>query len=62
MYDYHEGVNGVYEEMTIGELRTASRKRIVQWLEHRGFACYDDEPTDLLRQTAIEDLLGDEYE
>ena len=54
---YHEGYGGLFEYMTVEELRTASREALIRFLEHRGFACYDDEPTELLRQTAIEDIL-----
>ena len=32
-----------------------SRGELVEHLEWRGFACYDDESTSLLRETAKED-------
>ena len=37
----------VIEQMT--------RPQLVEWLEFRGMACYDDESTESLRETAIED-------
>ncbi len=54
-----ETCTGEYIDITIRELRTASRKKIIQYLESRGVACYDDEPTDLLRQAAVEDVLSE---
>jgi hypothetical protein len=33
-----------------------SRGDLVQYLESRGIACYDDESTELLRECAIEDF------
>ena len=39
------------------EIREASRRELIDHLEnHRGMACYDEESTDFLRETALEDL------
>lgn len=43
--------------MTREQLQKMPRLELVDWLEGaRGMACYDDEPTKLLRETAIEDF------
>ena len=36
-------------------IANATRNELVRYLESRGYACYDDEPTELLRETATED-------
>jgi len=36
------------------EVRRASRQELVAYLENWGTACYDDEPTSLLREAAVE--------
>jgi len=38
----------------LAQIRHASRKQLVEYLEWWGTACYDDEPTSLLREAAIE--------
>jgi hypothetical protein len=50
------GMNDVYREMTAEEIQSMDRDQLVEWLEFRGTACYDDEPTELLRDCALEDL------
>ncbi len=45
--------------MTRDDLENCTRSALVEWLEFRGFACYDDEPTELLRGTALEDYDGE---
>jgi malate synthase len=43
--------------MTRRHLEEASRQELVAWLEGaRCVACYDDEPTELLRDAALEDF------
>ena len=39
---------------SVEEIEVASREEIIQYLEGWGVACYDDESTSLLRETAIE--------
>ena len=38
----------------IEDIKNASRSELVQYLESWGTACYDDEPTSLLRECAID--------
>tara|TARA_Y100000310_G_C20301761_1_gene632148 strand:+ start:336 stop:515 length:180 start_codon:yes stop_codon:yes gene_type:complete len=40
-------------------LEQMTRVQLIEWLEFRGMACYDDESTELLRETAIEDYDGE---
>jgi hypothetical protein len=40
--------------MTLYEIRKATRKEIVAYLESWGYACYNDEPLKLLRATAMD--------
>lgn len=40
--------------MTLTEIQTATRKTLQAYLESWGCAVYDDEGTELLRQTALE--------
>lgn len=54
-----EGVNCGYRTMTREFLQRMTRTELVEWLEFRGMACYDSEPTELLRDCALEDF-GDE--
>ena len=42
-------------ETTLEEIKQMSRRELIEYLELRGTACYDDEPTSLLREAAIED-------
>lgn len=37
----------------LAQVRRASRKELVVYLESWGTACYDNEPTKLLREAAI---------
>ena len=53
------GMGDNWQYMTREELENCSRSALVEWLEFRGCACYDDEPTELLRETAIEDYEGE---
>lgn len=42
---------------TLKEIRNASRKELIAYLESWGFQCYDHETTDELRTAAIENHL-----
>lgn len=46
---------GQYVEVSRRYLETALRHQLVEFLELRGSACYDDESTDLLRAAALDD-------
>jgi hypothetical protein len=46
---------GDYLEVSRKYLETASRSELVQFLELRGSACYEDESTTLLREAALDD-------
>ena len=58
VYKTLEGVGGFHFSVTRRDLQHMPRTELVRWLEHRGFACYDDESTDELRDTAIQDFDG----
>ncbi len=49
---------GQFMEVELQQLQQMTREQLIKHLELRGFACYDDETTDLLRETAIEDWEG----
>ena len=57
---YIETCSGNFTYATVLEMETATREDIIFYLESRGVACYDDEPTELLRETAIEDIQGEQ--
>ena len=59
MGELMETVNGEFIEICLEEIKCMSREQLVKYLEARGFACYDDESTDLLREAAIEDWEGE---
>ncbi len=50
-----EGLDYKFRTMTREFIARMSRSELVDWLEFRGFACYDDESTTLLRDTALDD-------
>ena len=56
-----ETITGNFVEVSRRDLERASRSELVDYLEARGSACYDDESTELLRDCAIQDW-DDEYE
>ena len=56
---YFEGMNQEYRTVTREFLMRMTRNELVEWLEFRGMACYDDEPTSLLRDCALEDFDGE---
>ncbi len=51
-----ETVSGDYIEVERSDFNYMSREELVEYLEARGTACYDDESTDELRECAIEDF------
>ncbi len=44
------------------DLERATRAELIEYLESRGSACYDDESTGLLREAALEDFDGEYFE
>jgi hypothetical protein len=50
-----ETYKGTFLEVSLQEIQQMTRQELVEYLELRGSACYDSEPTALLRQCAIED-------
>ena len=56
-----ETYTGGFVEYSRRELETASRDELITFLELRGSACYDHEPTELLRGAALDDY-DSEYE
>ena len=51
-----EGINCGFRTMTREFIERMNRAELVEWLEFRGRACYDDESTSLLRDTALDDF------
>lgn len=51
-----EGVNCGFRTMTREFIERMTREELVEWLEFRGTACYDEEPTSLLRDCALDDF------
>ncbi len=47
--------SGSYIYTTLEMIKRMPRTQLVDHLESRGYACYEEEPTELLRETAIED-------
>ena len=56
---YLETITGNYVEVSRRDLERASRSELVDYLEARGSACYDDESTELLRAAALDDWDGE---
>jgi len=54
-----ETIGHKFIEVSLQDLQRYSRAELIKHLEARGCACYDDESTELLRQTAIEDWEGE---
>ena len=54
-----ETVTGNFFEVSRRDLERASRSELVDYLEARGSACYDDESTELLRAAALDDWDGE---
>ena len=62
MKKYLERYNGDFIGVSRRDLERASRSELVDYLESRGSACYDNEPTELLREAALEDFDGEYFE
>ena len=56
---YLETITGNFAEVSRRDLERASRAELVDYLEARGSACYDDESTELLRAAALDDWDGE---
>ena len=54
-----ETITGNFVEVSRRDLERASRSELVDYLESRGSACYDDESTELLRAAALDDWDGE---
>ena len=54
-----ETYKGTFVEVSLQQIQQMSRQELVEYLELRGTACYDDESTELLRECAIEDWEGE---
>ncbi len=50
---------GKFIEVMLQDIQQMNRSELVDYLESRGSACYDNESTELLRETAIEDWEGE---
>ena len=50
---------GEYMNVDRRYLENACRRELVEFLENRGSACYDDESTELLREAALDDYDGE---
>ena len=58
---YMETCRNGFVEWSREFLETARRHQLIEWLELRGVACYDDESTEELRDCALQEW-DDEYE
>ena len=47
--------SGIFIAISRRDLERATRSELVDYLEARGSACYDDESTELLREAALDD-------
>ena len=54
-----ETITGNFVEVSRRDLERASRSELIDYLEARGSACYDDESTELLRAAALDDCDGE---
>ena len=53
---YLETHTGAFIEVSKHYIENAPRHQLVEYLELRGSACFDSEPTELLREAALEDF------
>ncbi len=53
---YLETCDGSFTAVTDRQIRRMTRRELIEHLESRGVACYDDESTTELRDCAIQDL------
>ena len=51
-----ETYRGTYIPISVEQVELMTRLQLVTYLESRGFACYDDEPTNELREAALFDV------
>ena len=56
---YLETYKGAFVLYTRRDLERATRTELVEYLESRGSACYDNESTELLRAAALDDWDGE---
>ncbi len=56
---YLETHRGDFVSYSRRDLELATRAELVEYLESRGSACYDDETTELLRAAALDDWDGE---
>jgi len=54
-----ETYKGTFIEVSLQKIQQMTRQELIDYLELRGTACYDDESTSLLRECAIEDWEGE---
>ena len=54
--NYMETCSGGFVAMDEPTLEQMGRAELIEYLQSRGIACYDDESTELLRECAIEDF------
>lgn len=54
-----ETITGNFVEVSRRDLERASRNELIDYLEARGSACYDNESTELLRAAALDDWDGE---
>ena len=51
-----ETLNGRHIYVSKQDIYDMDRDELIHYLECRGYACYDDESTSLLRETALDDV------
>ncbi len=55
------GMGDKYMSQTREHIERMEREDLIDWLEFRGMACYDEESTALLRETALDDYDSEQY-
>ena len=53
---FMETVTGAYVHITREDVERMTRHQLIEFLESRGTACYDDETTKDLRECAFQDV------
>ena len=51
-----ETQRGTFIAISVKTVEEMQRSQLIEYLEARGYACYDDESTSDLRETAFSDL------
>ena len=59
---YLETVSGAFIEVSKHYIENAPRHQLVEYLELRGTACFDNESTEELRECALEDFNDEQAE